>query len=201
MRDIDIDTISFLREGQNFSKDPRLALAYFWLCGSHPDTFICNDESPNDPQVFKHVKEAIGAPVGQEEAMLLQKCISKHDSGIARLAACASCNERLFEKKYIIIDAGPVQSLHRSFLLTEKQVHDYCQLPRAMAQAHVSVLQHGKSYYHLNPDLVPNLDNVILCSRCIPIHYFTSTVWHLDMTMVDKALYLNSMKPLEVQHY
>jgi hypothetical protein len=145
MRDIDIDTISFLREGQNFSKDPRLALAYFWLCGSHPDTFKCNDESPTDPQVVKRVKEAIWGPVGQEDAMQLQKCVSKHDSGTARLAACASCNERLFANKDIIIDAGLVQSLHRSFLLLEKQVQNYCHLPRAMAQAHVSVLQHGKS--------------------------------------------------------
>jgi hypothetical protein len=94
--DLDKPTVEFLRE--HFYKDPTLALTYFYYCATDPRVAIFNDElQPNVDKsvVWNHISNLIGSPIGQEEAILCQETFNNLDQSHARIAACASCCERL----------------------------------------------------------------------------------------------------------
>jgi hypothetical protein len=94
--DLNKPTVKFLCE--HFYKDPTLALAYFYCCSTDPRMAIFNDKL--QPYVDKSViwnciSNLIGSPIGQEEAMPCQETFNNLDQSHARIAACASCWERL----------------------------------------------------------------------------------------------------------
>jgi hypothetical protein len=40
------------------------------------------------------------------------------------------------------------------------------QLPRNIVEKHVQVVQHNSQFYHLNPDLVFDVNKIVLCPVC-----------------------------------
>ena len=94
--DLDKPTVEFLWE--HFFKDPTLALAYFYCCSTDPRVAVFNNELQRDVDkqvIWNRILNFIGSPIGQEEAMLCQETFCKLDQSHARIAACASCCERL----------------------------------------------------------------------------------------------------------
>jgi hypothetical protein len=94
--DLDKSTVEFLRK--HFFKDPTLPLAYFYCCSTDPRVAVFNDELQPDVDkqvIWNRISNLIGSPIGQEEAMLCQETFCKLDQSHARIAACASCCERL----------------------------------------------------------------------------------------------------------
>ncbi len=94
--DLNKPTVEFLLE--HFYKDPTLALAYFYCCSTDPCVAIFNDKL--QPEVdgsvtWNCILNLIKSPIGQEEAMLCQETFNNLDQSHARVAACASCCERL----------------------------------------------------------------------------------------------------------
>ncbi len=94
--DLDKPTVEFIHE--HFYKDPTLALAYFYCCSTDPRMAIFNDElqpEVDGPVTWNCISNLIWSPIGQEEAMLCQETFNNLDQSHARIAACASCCERL----------------------------------------------------------------------------------------------------------
>ncbi len=94
--DLNKPIVEFLRE--HFYKDPTLALSYFYWCSTDPCVAIFNDKL--QPEVdgsvtWNCISNLIESPIGREEAMLCQETFSNLDQSHARIAACASCCERL----------------------------------------------------------------------------------------------------------
>jgi hypothetical protein len=167
--DIDAETIQLLAKSQNFAKDPRLALLYFHLCSTNPDAFVFNDEclqGPDGKAVCERIRSAIGGPVGQDDAVRCQQSAAQTDTGSGRIAVCASCNEILFENDNNIKDAGHISTLPPQFLLNDRDLEELSQIPAEVIDEHVQVLKHAGRYYYLNPDLVPDFSNVVLCKTC-----------------------------------
>ncbi len=59
-----------------------------------------------------------------------------------------------------------IDDLPLTFLLTNEQVKQLNSLPYKIVEDHVQVLKHNCHFYHLNPDLVYNVDEIILCPVC-----------------------------------
>jgi hypothetical protein len=97
----------------------------------------------------------IGSPIGQEEAMLCQETFNNLDQAHARIAACASCCERLLSVngQQGIVEMK-IDDLPSEFLLTELQKEYLTTLPQYIVQNHIQVVNHNGTFYHLNPDLV-----------------------------------------------
>ena len=53
-----------------------------------------------------------------------------------------------------------------AFLLTDKQVQQLKLLPQQIVEHHVQVLNHEGRFYHLNPDLVFDVNEIVLCPIC-----------------------------------
>ena len=103
MVDISKADIDFMADEQRFARHPNLALAYYHLCSLHPDAFVFNDECLNGEegeQVCKRLMEAIGPPIGKTEAVQCQESATSCDPATGQIAACASCNEILFEQEH-----------------------------------------------------------------------------------------------------
>ena len=162
------DVIEFLAENQRYTSHPDLALAYYHLCSSHPDAFVFNDEKLNGEEgkaVCERLKKAIGDPIGQEEASRCQRHTRYYDPSAGRIAACASCNEILFECDNVITETT-FNELHQSFELSEEQMIELHKMDQNMVKDFVSVVSHNNKLYHLNPDLIPNLSEIVLCKTC-----------------------------------
>jgi hypothetical protein len=119
--DIDKPTVEFLRE--HYYKDPTLALAYFCCCSTDPCVAIFNDKLQPDVDglvVWNRISNLIGSPIGKEEAMLCQETFNNLDQSHARIAACASCCERLLsvDGQQGIVEMK-INDLPSEFLLTE----------------------------------------------------------------------------------
>ena len=107
----------------NFFKNPTLALVYFYCCSTDPCVAVFNDELQPDVDkqvIWNRISNLIGSPIGQEEAMLCQETFRKLDQSHARIAACASCCERLLsaDGKQGIVEMK-IDDLPSEFLLTE----------------------------------------------------------------------------------
>ncbi len=121
--DLDKPTVEFLRE--HFYKYPTFALAYFYCCSTDPHVAIFNGELQPDIDksvIWNCISNLIGSPIGQEEAMLCQETSNNLDQSHARIAACASCCERLLsvDGQQGIVEMK-INDLPSEFLLTELQ--------------------------------------------------------------------------------
>jgi len=118
--------------------------------------------------VCKWLMHAIGTPIGKAEAVRCQKSATSHDPATGRIAACASCNEILFECDRYIVERQ-IEALCSSTLLTwltKQQVLELHSMDQDVVQDVVSVVKHKDTYYHLNPDLIPDPNVIVLCSLC-----------------------------------
>jgi hypothetical protein len=155
---------------EHFYKDPTLALIYFYCCATDPCVAIFNDELQPDVDtsvVWNCISTLIGSPIGQEEAMLCQETFNNLDQSRARIAACASCCECLLsvDGKQGFVEMK-INDLPSEFLLTELQIERLAALPQYIVQNHIQVVNHNGTYYHLNPDLVFNVNHIVLCCVC-----------------------------------
>ncbi len=163
--DRDKPTVEFLRE--HFYKDPTLALAYFYCCSTDPCLAIFNDELQPDVDgsvVWNHISNLIRSPIGQEEAMLCQETFNNLDQSHVRIAACASCCERLLsaDGQQGIVEMK-IDDLPSEFLITELQIECLTTLPQYIVENHIQVVNHNGTFYHLNPDLMFGGNQIVLC--------------------------------------
>jgi hypothetical protein len=84
---------------------------------------IFNDKLQPDVDgsvIWNRNSNLIGSPIGQEEAMLCQETFNNLDQSHARIAACASCCERLLSVDGLqgIVEMK-INDLPSEFLLTE----------------------------------------------------------------------------------
>ncbi len=166
--DLNKPTVEFLCE--HFYNDPTLALAYFYCCSTDSCVAIFNDKlqpDVNKSVIWNRILDLIGNPIGQEEAMLCQETFNNLDQSHARIAACASCCERLLsvDGQQGIVHLK-INDLPSEFLLTELQKERLTALPQYIVQNYIQVVNHNGTFYHLNPDLVFNVNQIVLCRVC-----------------------------------
>jgi hypothetical protein len=163
MIDIDQATIEFLRD--HFYKDPSLELVYYHCCSTIPHATIFNDElgtnTTDTSAIWNRISKLIGDPIGQEETILCQQTFTDLDQSHAKIAACASCCKRLLSSdgKEGLVEMS-IDDLPSAFLLTDDQKQRLSSLPHDIVINHVQVLRHRDRFYHLNLDLVFNLEKL-----------------------------------------
>jgi hypothetical protein len=167
--DLDKPTVEFLRE--HFYKNPILALAYCYCCSADPRAAIFNDKLKTDVDtsvIWDCISNLIGSPIGQEETMLCQKTFSNLDQSHTRITAFASCCECLLsaDGQEKIVEMK-IDDLPSEFLfLTELQIECLTTLPHDNVENHIQVVNHNGTLYHLNPDLVFDVNQIVLCHVC-----------------------------------
>jgi hypothetical protein len=165
---LDQATIEFLWD--DFFKDPTLALAYYHCCSINPRAAIFNDElgSNVDKSTMWHcILHLIGDPIGKNEAVVCQQTFRCLDQSHAKIAACASCCEHLLSSdgQERIVEMN-INALPSTFLLTDMQIQRLTTLPCNIVENHIQVVQHNGHFYHLNPDLVFDMNKIVLYPVC-----------------------------------
>jgi hypothetical protein len=99
--------------------------------------------------------------------MLCQEPFNNLDPSHARIAACASCCECLLstDGQQGIVEMK-IDDLPSEFLLTELQIEHLTTLPQNIVQNHIQVVDHNGTFYHLNPDLVFDVNQIVHCHVC-----------------------------------
>jgi hypothetical protein len=64
------------------------------------------------------------------------------------------------------INEMKIDNLPSEFLLTESQKEHLTTLPQYIVQNHIQVVNHNGTFYHLNPDLVFDVNQILLCRVC-----------------------------------
>ncbi len=59
-----------------------------------------------------------------------------------------------------------IDDLPSEFLLTESQMEHLTALPQYIVQNHIQVVNHNKTFFHLNLDLVFDVNQIVLCRVC-----------------------------------
>jgi hypothetical protein len=59
-----------------------------------------------------------------------------------------------------------IDDLPSEFLLTVLQKEHLTALPQYIVQNHIQVVNHKGNLYHLNPDLVFDVNQIVLCCVC-----------------------------------
>jgi hypothetical protein len=59
-----------------------------------------------------------------------------------------------------------IDDLPSEFLLTALQIEGLTTLPHDIVQNHIQVVNHNKIFYHLNPDFVFDVNQIVLCRVC-----------------------------------
>jgi hypothetical protein len=99
--------------------------------------------------------------------MLCQETFNNLDQSHARIAACASCCERLWSAggQQGIVEMK-IDDLPSEFLLTESKIERLTILPQYIVQKHIQVVDHNGTVYHLKPDLVFDVNQIVFCQVC-----------------------------------
>jgi hypothetical protein len=99
--------------------------------------------------------------------MLCHKTFNNLDQSHARIAVCAFCCECLLsvDGQQGIVEMK-IDDLPSEFLLTELQIERLTALPQYIVQNHIQVVIHNGTHYHLNPDLVFDVNQIVLCCVC-----------------------------------
>jgi hypothetical protein len=99
--------------------------------------------------------------------MICQETFNNLDQSHARIAACASCCECLLSVngKQGIVEMK-IDDLPSEFLRTDLQIERLAALPQYVVQSHIQVVNHNGTFYHLNPDLVIDVNQIVLCHVC-----------------------------------
>ncbi len=131
---------------------------------------VFNDELQPDVDkqvIWNRISNSIGSPIRREEAMFYQETFCKLDQSHARIAACASCCECLLsaDGKQGNVEMK-IDDLPSEFLLTESQIERLSALPQYIFKNHIQVVNHNGTHYHLNPDLVFDVNQIVLCRVC-----------------------------------
>ncbi len=116
---------------------------------------------------WNRISNLIGSPIGQQEAMFCQETFNNRDQSHARIAVCASCCEQLLsaDGKQGIVEMK-IDDLSLEFLLTDSRKERLATLPQYIVQNHIQVVNHNGTYYHLNSDLVFDVNQILLCHVC-----------------------------------
>ncbi|OWZ13562.1 hypothetical protein PHMEG_00013093 [Phytophthora megakarya] len=89
--------------GQSYTSDLRLALAYYYCCGGHPEAFLFNDEHVRDSEcVRERITSALGTPPGVAE---YSRCQASAVSAEPSLTLRTSPEDKV--RKYVQILVGP----------------------------------------------------------------------------------------------
>ncbi len=117
--------------------------------------------------IWNCISNLIGSPIGEEEVMFCQETFNNLDQSHARIAACVSCCERFLsvDGQQGIVEMK-INDLPSEFLLTELQKKCLTALQQYIVQNHIQVVDHNGSFYHLNPDLVFDVNQIVLCHVC-----------------------------------
>jgi hypothetical protein len=59
-----------------------------------------------------------------------------------------------------------IDDLPSEFLLTGSQIECLTILPQYIVHNHIQVVDHNGTFYHLNPDLVFDVNQILLCLVC-----------------------------------
>ncbi len=59
-----------------------------------------------------------------------------------------------------------INDLPSEFLLTESQIERLTTLPLYIVQNHIQVVNHNVTFYHLNLDLMFDVNQIVLCHVC-----------------------------------
>ncbi len=99
--------------------------------------------------------------------MLCQETFNILDQSHARIATCASCCECLLstDGQQGIVEIK-IDDLPSEFLLTELQIDHLTTLPQYIVKNHFQVVNHNGTFYCLNPDLVFDVNQIVLCHVC-----------------------------------
>ncbi|ETM48838.1 hypothetical protein L914_06688 [Phytophthora nicotianae] len=166
--DISGEELSLMMKGQNFTSDPRLALAYYYCCAGQPDAFVFNDEHVRDDELVRErLLNAMDAPPGLPEYERCQASSAASDPANFSIFACASCCEFLLgpESGHVCL---PLSLLSQSFQISSEEfAKRYGHLSMGTVRKHAQILLQpdGRNYY-LNPELVRDTERVHLCSKC-----------------------------------
>jgi hypothetical protein len=147
-------------------------LHWHWhiFCSTDPCVAIFNDESKPDVNlsvIWDCISNLIGNPIGQEEVMLCQETFNNLDQSHSRIAACVSCCKHLLsaDGQQGIVEMK-IDDMLSEFLLTKSQIECLITLPHDIVQNHIQVVNHNGTFYHLNPDLVFDVNQIVLCRVC-----------------------------------
>jgi hypothetical protein len=99
--------------------------------------------------------------------VLCQETFNNLDQSHARIAACASCCKRLLsaDRQQGFVEMK-IDDLPSEFLLSELQKECLTTLPQYIVQNHIHVVNHNRTFYHLNPDLAFDVNQILLCRVC-----------------------------------
>ncbi len=163
-----------------------MALAYYHCCSTDLLAAIFDDKLKSDVEtsvLWDCISNLIGSPNGQEKTMLYQETFNNLDQSHARIAACACCCECLLSVAGIAscacccecllsvdgqqgIVEMKIDDLPSEFLLIELQIECLTTLPHDIVDNHIQVVKHNGIFYLLNPDLVFDANQIVLCCVC-----------------------------------
>ncbi len=137
-------------------------MVYYHCCSVDPRASIWNDEletSIGNSGTWDCISDLMVIQLDKRKLYSVNRFLKL-------IAACASCCERLLSSD------GPTAIVKMKIdylpliFLTDKQVKRLNSLPYKIVKDHVQVLRHNGHFYHLNPDLVYDVDEIILCHIC-----------------------------------
>ena len=162
------EEMDIVRQNQNFTKYPRLGLFYFHCCSCDPRTYVANNENllgDNGKETISRLQKVLDKPLDANTIGSIQQQAVSHAASSGDIWVCASCCEIIntIFKDVVIMS---IQNLDIHFLLTPDEIQKNCSIPIEILRKHCQCLEYCGNYYHLNPDLVPDIGQIVLCEKC-----------------------------------
>lgn len=163
------EDIQLMGTSQHFTKDPRLALAYYYCCGMDSRAAVYGDEVLNGEageNTRQRLEQMFADYPKSSDTAACQKLADNFESEATDVWACASCGRLLLINDESKVTFHKLSDL-RLFLLNESERSQlFDGVPRSVVENYRQVFFSNDEIYYLIPVLVRDVNRIPLCDKC-----------------------------------
>ncbi|KAG1695179.1 hypothetical protein DVH05_020820 [Phytophthora capsici] len=163
------DEVLWMGKNQRYLQDPRLALVYYYCCGTDPASFVFGDEQLRGEQgesARARIAELLDDFPKSSDIADCQAAVGEVASESTAIWACAACGRIVLANKRENIFFSSLDDLSGVRLSESERETLLLETPEPVARMYRQLYFYGNDIYYLIPDLVRDVNKIPLCKKC-----------------------------------
>ncbi|ETL90312.1 hypothetical protein L917_10959 [Phytophthora nicotianae] len=170
-----VDEVEWMGKNQHYVQDPRLALAYYYCCGTDPGSFVFGDEQlrgDGDEAVRERISSLLDDYPKESDIAESQQEVLESAPESTTIWACAACGRVLLQNKSEKVYFSGLQEIPGIRLSENERNELFADTPKIYARSYRQLYFRGSDVYYLILELLndgeknPLCENYISPARC-----------------------------------
>ncbi|ETP41563.1 hypothetical protein F442_11354 [Phytophthora nicotianae P10297] len=146
-----VDEVEWMGKNQHYVQDPRLALAYYYCCGTDPGSFVFGDEQlrgDGDEAVRERISSLLDDYPKESDIAESQQEVLESAPESTTIWACAACGRVLLQNKSEKVYFSGLQEIPGIRLSENERNELFADTPKIYARSYRQLYFRGSDVYY-----------------------------------------------------